>query len=202
MGHKLFSRYFKLIPAQVFLAKNINWVTKSLRLHSDASRSTTIGFNPQYHHQNHQGLAFRRLPYHSQEVHCTLYHLPDVLEFVVKKRVGIELTYEKTRLTAAMATKTELETKRLQQELLQTNLVNITWGMFLSDLEGKVRAIPEQVPEQLLQQETMLDCKTMLKELFSEALADLSRMEAMAKWVGPPGQICCGYFWSRSKSLS
>ena len=63
MGHKLFSRYFKSIPAQVFLAKNINWVTKSLRLHSDASRSTTIGFNPQYHHQNHQGLAFRRLPY-------------------------------------------------------------------------------------------------------------------------------------------
>ena len=120
-------------------------------------------------------------PIHSQEVHCTLYHLPDVLEFVVKKRVGIEVTYEKTRLTAAMATKTELETKRLQQELLQTNLVNITWGMFLSDLEGKVRAIPEQVPEQLLQQETMLDCKTMLKELFSEALADLSRMEAMAK---------------------
>jgi len=120
-------------------------------------------------------------PIHSQEVHCTLYNLPDVLEFVVKKRVGNELTYEKTRLTAAMATKTELETKRLQQELLQTNLVNITWGMFLSDLEDKVRAIPEQLSEDLLQQETMLDCKTQLKELFSEALADLSRMEAMAK---------------------
>ena len=120
-------------------------------------------------------------PIHSQEVHCTLYNLPDVLEFVVKKRVGNDLTYEKTRLTAAMATKTELETKRLQQELLQTNLVNITWGMFLSDLEDKVRAIPEQLSEDLLQQETMLDCKTMLKEIFSEALADLSRMEAMAK---------------------
>jgi phage terminase Nu1 subunit (DNA packaging protein) len=120
-------------------------------------------------------------PIHSQEVHCTLYNLPDVLEFVVKKRVGNELTYEKTRLTAAMATKTELETKRLQQELLQTNLVNITWGMFLSDLEDKVRAIPEQLSEDLLQQETMLDCKTMLKEIFSEALADLSRMEAMTK---------------------
>ena len=120
-------------------------------------------------------------PIHSQEVHCTLYNLPDVLEFVVKKRVGNDLTYEKTRLTAAMATKTELETKRLQQELLQTNLVNITWGMFLSDLEDKVRAIPEELSEDLLQQETMLDCKTMLKEIFSEALADLSRMEAMAK---------------------
>ena len=120
-------------------------------------------------------------PIHSQEVHCTLYHLPDVLEFVVKKRVGNELTYEKTRLTAAMATKTELETKRLQQELLQTNLVNITWSLFLSDLEDKVRAIPEQVPEELLQQNTLLDCKTMLKEIFSEALADLSIIKAMAK---------------------
>ena len=120
-------------------------------------------------------------PIHSQEVHCTLYNLPDVLEFVVKKRVGNELTYEKTRLTAAMATKTELETKRLQQELLQTNLVNITWSLFLSDLEDKVRAIPEQLSEDFLQQETMLDCKTQLKELFSQALADLSRMEAMTK---------------------
>ena len=120
-------------------------------------------------------------PIHSQEVHCTLYNLPDVLEFVVKKRIGNDLTYEKTRLTAAMATKTELETKRLQQELLQTNLVNITWGMFLSDLEDKVRAIPEQLSEDLLQQETMLDCKTQLKEIFSEALADLSNLEASAK---------------------
>ena len=104
-----------------------------------------------------------------------------MLEFVVKKRVDNELTYEKTRLTAAMATKTELETKRLQRELLQTNLVNITWGMFLSDLEGKVRAMPEQLTEELLQQKTLVDCKTQLKEIFSEALADLSRMEAMAK---------------------
>ena len=103
-------------------------------------------------------------PIHSQEVYCTLYNLPDVLEFVVKKRVGNELTYEKTRLTAAMATKTELETKLLQQELLQTNLVNITWGMFLSDLEGKVRAMPEQLTEELLQQKTLVDCKTQLKE--------------------------------------
>ena len=120
-------------------------------------------------------------PIHFQEVHCTLYHLPDVLEFVVKKRVGNELTYEKIRLTAAMATKTELETKLLQQELLQTNLVNITWGMFRQDLEEKVRAIPEQLTEELLQQKTLVDCKTQLKEIFSEALADLSSIETMAK---------------------
>ena len=120
-------------------------------------------------------------PIHSQEVHCALYNLPDVLEFVVKKRVGNELAYEKTRLTAAMATKTELETKRLQQELLQTNLVNITWGMFRQDLEEKVRAMPEQLTEGLLQQKTLVDCKTQLKAIFSEALAELSSIEAMAK---------------------
>ena len=120
-------------------------------------------------------------PIHSQQVHCTLYNLPDVLEFVVKKRVGNELTYEKTRLTAAMATKTELETKRLQQELLQTNLVTITWGMFRQDFEEKVRVMPEQLTEELLQQKTSVDYKTQLKEIFSEALADLSSIEAMAK---------------------
>ena len=109
-------------------------------------------------------------PIHSQEVHCTLYHLPDVLEFVVKKRVGNELTYEKTRLTSAMATKTELETKRQQQELLQTNLVNFTWGMFCQDLEEKVRAMPEQLTEELLQQKTLVDCKTQLKEILRSKL--------------------------------
>ena len=120
-------------------------------------------------------------PIHSQEVHCTLYHLPDVLEFVVKRRTGDELTYEKTRLTVALATKTEFETKRLQQEMLQTNLVSLTWGMFRQDLEKLVRAIPEQLTEELLQQKTLVECKTILKEIFSEALADLSKLEAMAK---------------------
>jgi phage terminase Nu1 subunit (DNA packaging protein) len=95
--------------------------------------------------------------------------------------VGNELTYEKTRLTAAMATKTELETKLLRQELLQTNLVNITWGMFRQDLAMKVRTMPEQLTEELLQQKTLVDCKTQLKEIFSEALADLSSIEAMGK---------------------
>ena len=109
-------------------------------------------------------------PIHSQEVHCTLYSLPNVLEFVVKKRVGNELTYEKTRLTSAMATKTELETKRQQQELLQTNLVNFTWGIFCQDLEEKVRAMPEQLTEELLQQKTLVDCKTQLKEILRSKL--------------------------------
>ena len=93
-----------------------------------------------------------------------------MLEFVVKKRVGNELTYEKTRLTSAMATKTELETKRQQQELLQTNLVNFTWGMFCQDLEEKVRAMPEQLTEELLQQKTLVDCKTQLKEILRSKL--------------------------------
>ena len=109
------------------------------------------------------------------------YRLSDCIEWVARRRFGNELTYEKTRLTAAMATKTELETKLLQQELLQTNLVNITCGMFRQDLEEKVRAMPEQLTEELLQQKTLVDCKTQLKEIFGEALADLSSIEAMGK---------------------
>ena len=82
------------------------------------------------------------------------YRLSDCIEWVVRRRFGNELTYEKTRLTSVMATKTELETKRLQQELLQTNLVNITWDMFRQDLEEKMRAIPEQLTDELLRQKT------------------------------------------------
>ena len=110
-----------------------------------------------------------------------LYRLSDCIEWVVRRRFGNELTYEKTRLTSAMATKTELETKLLQQQLLQTNLVNITWGMFRQDLKEKVRAITEQLTNELLQQKTLVDCKTQLKEVFSKALADLSSIETMAK---------------------
>ena len=82
------------------------------------------------------------------------YRLSDCIEWVVRRRFGNELTYEKTKLTSAMATKAEPETKRLQQELLQTNLVNITWDMFRQDLEEKVRAIPEQLTDELLRQKT------------------------------------------------
>ena len=109
------------------------------------------------------------------------YRLSDCIEWVVRRRFGNELTYEKTRLMSAMATKTEFETKLLQQQLLQTNLVNITWGMFRQDLKEKVRAITEQLTNELLQQKTLVDCKTQLKEIFSEALADLSSIETMAK---------------------
>ena len=109
------------------------------------------------------------------------YRLSDCIEWVVRRRFGNELTCEKTRLTLAMATKTELETKLLQQQLLQTNLVNITWGMFRQDLKEKVRAITEQLTDELLQQKTSVDCKTQIKEVFSKALADLSSIETMAK---------------------
>ena len=91
------------------------------------------------------------------------YRLSDCIEWVVRRRFGNELTYEKTRLTSAMATKTELETKLLQQELLQTNLMNITWGMFRQDLKEKVRAITEQLTDELLQQKTLVGCKTQPK---------------------------------------
>ncbi len=43
------------------------------------------------------------------------YRLSDCIEWVVRRRFGNELTYEKTRLMSAMATKTEFETKLLQQ---------------------------------------------------------------------------------------
>lgn len=72
------------------------------------------------------------------------YRFSDCIEWVVQRRVGNDLIFKKTRLARFQADKTELETKLLQQKLLQTNLVNITRGMFRQDLEKLVRAIPDR----------------------------------------------------------
>lgn len=108
------------------------------------------------------------------------YQLSDCIEWVVQRRVGNDLIFEKTRLARFQADKTELETKLLQQKLLQTNLVNITRGMFRQDLEKLVRAIPEQITPGLLDQRHLVDCKQSLEDLLNEALAALTRVEAAA----------------------
>ena len=48
------------------------------------------------------------------------YRFSDCIEWVVQRRVGNDLIFEKTRLARFQADKTELETKLLQQKLLQT----------------------------------------------------------------------------------
>ena len=108
------------------------------------------------------------------------YRLSDCIEWVVRRRFGNELVFEKTRLARFQADKTELETKLLQQKLLQTNLVNITWGMFRQDLEKLVRAIPEQITPELLDQRHLVDCEQSLEDLLNEALVALTRIEAAA----------------------
>ncbi len=182
MGHKLFSRYFGAIFLRVFLTSNINGLSKSLRLPADMNlNQQQLAQTFAVSDRTIRQWQTEGMPVELQAHGGNGYRLSDCIEWVVRRRFGNELTCEKTRLTLAMATKTELETKLLQQELLQTNLANITWGMFRQDLKQKVRAIPEQLTDELLRQKTLVECKTQLKEIFSEALADLSSIEAMAK---------------------
>ena len=103
------------------------------------------------------------------------YRLSDCIEWVVQRRVSNDLIFEKTRLVRFQADKTELETK-----LLRTNLVNITWGMFRQDLEKLVRAIPEKITPELLDQRHLVDCEQSLEDPLNEALAALTRIEAAA----------------------
>ena len=107
------------------------------------------------------------------------YQLSDCIEWVVQRRVGNDLIFEKTRLARFQADKTELETKLLQQKLLQTNLGNITWGMFRQDLEKLVRAIPEQITPELLDQRHLVDSEQSLEDLLNEALAALTKVESV-----------------------
>ena len=56
------------------------------------------------------------------------YRLLEVLEWYIKRRVGNELTFEKTRLLSAQAYKTELECRMLKLELLETSEVQNIWA--------------------------------------------------------------------------
>ena len=55
------------------------------------------------------------------------YRLSDCIEWVVRRRFGNELVFEKTRLTKAQADKTEVEIRLLQLQLLYSVHVESTW---------------------------------------------------------------------------
>ena len=66
--------------------------------------------------------------------------------------------------------------------------------MFRQDLEEKVRAMPKHLTEELPQQKTLVDCKTQLKEIFGEALADFPVLRLWQSEKLLWGKFQNGYF--------
>ena len=107
------------------------------------------------------------------------YRLSDCIEWVVRRRFGNELVFEKTRLTKAQADKTEVEIRLLQLELLNSFDVESTWLTIRDELREEVETIPQRFTPALLQQRNLVDVEQSLEDLLNEALEALTKVEGV-----------------------
>ena len=120
------------------------------------------------------------LPVEKQAHGGNRYRLSDCIEWVVRRRFGNDLIFEKTRLTKAQADKTEVEIRLLQLQLLNSFDVESTWSTIRDELREEVETIPQRITPALLQQRNLFDVEQSLEDLLNEALAALTRIEAAA----------------------
>ena len=120
------------------------------------------------------------LPVEKQAHGGNRYRLSDCIEWVVRRRFGNDLIFEKTRLTKAQADKTEVEIRLLQLELLNSVDVESTWSTIRDELREEVETRPQRITPALLQQRNLFDVEQSLEDLLNEALAALTRIEAAA----------------------
>jgi phage terminase Nu1 subunit (DNA packaging protein) len=121
------------------------------------------------------------MPVQEQNHSGNEYRLSEVLEWYIKRRIGSELQYEKTRLFAAQAHKTELECEFLRLELIRTTEVESTWATIRNEFQQKISQIPEQIPASILKITNLVDAKQQLREIFAQALEDLAKLEPQTK---------------------
>ena len=120
------------------------------------------------------------LPVENQAHGGNCYRLSDCIEWVVQRRVGNDLIFEKTRLARFQADKTEVEIRLLQLQLLNSVDVEYKWSTIRDELREQVDTIPQQITPTLLQQRNLVDVEQSLEDLLNEALAALTRIEAAA----------------------
>ena len=119
------------------------------------------------------------LPVENQAHGGNCYRLSDCIEWVVQRRVGNDLIFEKTRLARFQADKTEVEIRLLQLQLLNSVDVEYTWSTIRDELHEQVDTIPQQITPALLQQRNLVDVEQSLEDLLNEALAALTRVEGV-----------------------
>jgi phage terminase Nu1 subunit (DNA packaging protein) len=100
------------------------------------------------------------------------YDLTKCVEWYVKRRVGNDLQYEKTRLTKAQANKTELEGKLLERELLRADNVKNVWVSQIIAFRSRVLAMPTKLAPDILQATSLTEAKGIIADALEEALKE------------------------------
>ena len=112
------------------------------------------------------------MPLEGMEGKENQYDLTKCVEWYVKKRVGNDLQYEKTRLTKAQANKTELEGKLLERELLRADNVKNVWVSQIIAFRSRVLAMPTKLAPDILQAPSLTEAKGIIADALEEALKE------------------------------
>ena len=86
---------------------------------------------------------------------------------------GGDYMVEKTRLTKAQATKTEIETNRLKGDLISVTDAERGWGALLGAFRAKMTTIPSRAAL-AVQKKSEYQAEKILTEMIYEALTELS----------------------------
>ena len=91
------------------------------------------------------------------------YGLHEVLDWVIRRRFGNKLVFEKKRLTKAQADKTKVQICLLQLQLLNSVEVASTRSTICNELREKVETTLQRITLALLQQRHLVDVEEILK---------------------------------------
>ena len=91
------------------------------------------------------------------------YGLHEVLDWVIRRRFGNKLVFEKKRLTKAQADKTKVQICLLQLQLLNSVEVASTRSTICNELREKVETTLQRITLALLQQWHLVDVEEILK---------------------------------------
>ena len=82
---------------------------------------------------------------------------------------------EKARLTYHQANKTEIETRRIQNELIESKYVEIEFSKLMKEIKKSFLILPNKVSYDLSVLEKELDIKEVLNKEIKEILLELSK---------------------------
>ena len=105
------------------------------------------------------------------------YDLQKCVEWYVKKRVGNDLQYEKTRLTKAQADKTELEAQLVKRELLRAENVAQVWQSQIIAFRSRILSLPTKLSPDILQAQDLTEAKAILENALHEALKEFREVD-------------------------
>ena len=174
---KIDKKYYEWIPARVATTTNYSRVLKLASCPSGVSNQQEIAEIFQTTPRTIHWWQQEGLPTLVQAHGGNQYGLHEVLDWVIRRRFGNKLVFEKKRLTKAQADKTKVQICLLQLQLLNSVEVASTRSTICNELREKVETTLQRITLALLQQRHLVDVEEILKTCWMSHWLHLRRLK-------------------------